>query len=341
MTDVDGNIITCSNPECRVGETGKCVEGLELVACQNYGKAAVEPEKIESDNAEEKSRTNTVVTLSSAAKLTIPEATRILRQRQCKVIAVIGPHDAGKTSLIASMFDLFQEGPVGGVEFASSKTLHAFELACHDARCTSNRAIPHSERTKHGEGIKFYHLDVRGAAAKEGMTLILGDRAGETYRKATDAVEDAHEFCEVDRADSLTILVDGERLLDSAARHDVRSDIELIVQALVEAEVVLHKPRVALALTKIDAVQKSPHAGRAERDFDNILKSLRSIFAGNFTCIEPFKVAASPKFTNFKRGYGISELLNFWLLTPEREWPVYQRFTSATRMIGRLTVIKD
>lgn len=340
MSDVVGNAITCSNPDCRVGETGKCVEGLAFAECQNYGKAAVGLEKIEPDKVEDDSRAN-IVTLSSATKLSVFDANRLLRQRECKVIAVIGPHDAGKTSLIACMFDLFQEGPVGCVEFASSSTLHAFEQACHDARCTSGRAIPHSERTKHGEGIKFYHLGVRGPAAPDGMALILGDRAGETYREATDNVDDAYEFCEVNRADTITILVDGERLLDTAARHEVRRDIELIVQALVEAKVVLHNPRAALVLTKIDAVNNSPQAGRVERDFDSLLASLRSRFSSNFACFETFKVAASPKFNNVARGCGISELLNFWLATPERQWPICLQHSVATRMIGRLTVIKD
>jgi len=50
------------------------------------------------------------------------------------VVAIIGPTDAGKTSLIASLYDLLQEGPVAGIGFARSLTLHAFEQACHDAR---------------------------------------------------------------------------------------------------------------------------------------------------------------------------------------------------------------
>jgi len=340
MVDNEPNIISCSNPDCRVGETNKCVEGLELTVCPNYGKPIVEHEKTELDSVEEESSATTV-SLSSAAKLTILDATKLLRKSESKVIAVIGPHDAGKTSLTASMFELFQEGPIDGVEFASSSTLHAFEQACHDARCTSERVVPDSERTKHGEGLKFYHLDVRRAAAADGMTLIFGDRAGEAYREAADNVNTAYDFCEVDRADTITILVDGERLLDSAARHDVRSDIELIVQALVEAEVVLHKPKVALVLTKFDAVQESPHVERAERDFANLLKSLRSIFANNFACIESFKVAASPKFTNVNRGYGVSELLNFWLASSEHQWPTSHQLVTTTRMIGRLAIIKD
>jgi len=340
MADNDSNIITCSNPDCRVGETHKCVEGHEFAACPNYGKAVVALEKIELDNMANESHATTV-TFSTAAKLTAVEATRLLRKSECKVIALIGPHDAGKTSLIASLFDLFQEGPVGGVEFVSSSTLHAFEQACHDARCTSERVVPYHARTNRGEGLKFYHLDVCGAASGDRMALIVGDRAGETYREAADNVDAAYEFHEVVRADIITILVDGERLLDSAARHDVRSDIELIVQALVEAEVVLHKPKVALVLTKIDAIQRSPHSERVEQDFARLLASLRNVFANNFACIELFKVAASPKFNNVNRGFGISELLNFWLAPSKRQWPACHQLVTPTRMIGRLTVIED
>lgn len=339
MTDSDLNIITCSNADCRVGETSKCVEGLELTACPNYGKAVVEIEKVEKDDVDEVSSSSTI-SLPVASKLAVSAAKRLLRQNKCKVIAIIGPHDAGKTSLIASMYDLFQEGPVNGVEFASSSTLHAFEEACHDARAASERGIPHIGRTPRGK-IEFYHLGVREGAAADGVTLILGDRAGETYSEAADNVSTAHEFCEVARADIITILVDGERLLDSGERHNVRSDIELIVQALIEANIVLRIPKVALVLTKMDSVKVSRHMERVERDFDLLLKSLLSKSDSHFLCIEPFKVAASPKQEGVKRGTGLPELLNFWLLSPENQWPICKPHLPSTRMIGRLTILED
>lgn len=336
MSDNESNIITCSNPDCRVGETGKCVEGHELAACPNYGKAVVETEKVEPDD---ESSTSTI-TLPAALKLKTTAATRLLRQSECNVIAIIGPHDSGKTSLIASMYDLFQEGPVNGVEFASSSTLHAFEQACHDARAASQRAIPHSERTPRGS-VEFYHLGVREAAATDGVTLIFGDRSGEEYRDAADNFSIARDFFEVIRADTITILVDGERLLDIGERHNVRSDIELIVQALVEAEVVLRKPKVALVLTKIDSVNKSSDTERVERDFDILLESLRSKFGKHFSCVEPFKVAASPKHEGVERGTGLPQLLDYWLLPLENQWPMCIPQLTSTRMIGRLTVIED
>ena len=45
--------ITCSNLECRVAETGKCVEGLELSACPHYGREP-DPNSVSDDEAETK-----------------------------------------------------------------------------------------------------------------------------------------------------------------------------------------------------------------------------------------------------------------------------------------------
>ncbi len=334
----DSEVITCSNPDCRVGDTNKCVEGFELTECTYYGKAAVAYEEVELD--EEQSDTSTIA-LPIASKLSISAASQLLRQGECSVIAIIGPHDAGKTSLIASMYDLFQEGAVNGVKFASSSTLHAFEQACHDARAASQRAIAHSERTPHGN-VEFYHIDVRGGSASDGMTLVLGDRSGETYKEAVNNISAAHDFCEVTRADIITILVDGERLLESAERHNVRQDIELIVQALVETKVAIRKPKIALVLTKIDSVIASENKERVERDFNILLEKLITNFDNHFSCIEPFKVSASPKHDGIKRGTGLSELLDYWLCQREHDWPVCTNldYTSA-RMISRLTVLED
>ena len=38
MTDASAPIV-CSNPVCRVAETGKCVEGMELGKCPHYGRS--------------------------------------------------------------------------------------------------------------------------------------------------------------------------------------------------------------------------------------------------------------------------------------------------------------
>ncbi|OQS34640.1 hypothetical protein B0T40_15055 [Chromobacterium haemolyticum] len=311
MAENDGFEVSCGNPDCRIAETGRCVEGFQVNACPHYGR---ELEKAAEDNTDddEGAGSSTSVVLPGADTLTPIEASRLLRAGDARVIAVIGSSDAGKTSLIASLYDLFQEGPLSGINYSRSQTLHAFEHTCHDARAASRRDVPHMNRTPLGE-VRFYHLELGGGRAGERVALILGDRAGEEYRTAANDASVVMAFSEVRRADSLTALVDGQRLLDAGARHNLRSEITMILQAFVDSGAVQVGQRLALVLTKIDLVQESPHRARAEADFDTLATNIRRIFSKEFPVIEQFRVAASPRTELVSRGTGVPELLNFWL----------------------------
>jgi hypothetical protein len=304
-------VTICSNPDCRVAETGRCVEGMELKTCPHYGR---EPEDLIDESALDESENDesASVRLPGGGTLTCVEASRLLRAGDARVIAIIGPSDAGKTSLIASLYDLFQEGAVSGIEYARSETLHAFEHTCHDARAASRRGVPHMNRTPLGD-VRFYHLQVGGGAAGEGLALVLGDRAGEEYKGAADDAYLAMSFAEVRRADSLTVLVDGQRLLDSGARHNLRSEVVMVIQALVDGGAIQVGHRLALVLTKMDMVQVSDNRVRAEADFDSLMADIRRIFGEVISVIESFRIAASPKDGVAPRGMGISDLLHFWL----------------------------
>ena len=237
------------------------------------------------------------------------------------MIAIIGPRDAGKTSLISSLYDLFQEGPILEISYAQSQTLHAFELACHDARAASRRTAPHTYRTPRGE-VRFYHLDLSGGPAGHRLGLVLGDRAGEDYQVAADNVSVAMTFPEVRRADSLTVLVDGERLTNSGARHNLRSEILMMLQGLKDGGAIPVGQRLALVLTKIDLVKEALDPARAESDFTSFKERIQRLFGDVFSVIQPFEIAAAPKTDQIQRGAGVPELLTFWLEpTPPAEMP--------------------
>lgn len=332
MAQASETQVICANPDCRVKETGKCVEGFETSKCPHYGHA---PAPVVTGLADESSG----VALPSGGTLNISDSSRILRAREARLIAVIGPSDAGKTSLIASLYDLFQNGPVDSFDFAGSQSLHEFEHVCHDARAASRRGTPHIARTPRGE-VRFYHLEIADDRTSEVLALMLGDRAGEEYRSTIDDVSTVTELQEISRADILTVLVDGERILDLGSRHNLRSDTLMILQALVEGAKVL-PPRVAVVLTKLDLLQNSPQRTRAEADFQSLVSAIKELYSDPFSDVESFRIAASPKDDALRRGTGISELLAYWLspLPPKPctcpDTPV------AERVFGRLPAASE
>ncbi len=325
--------IVCANPVCKVAETGRCVEGLGLDVCPHYGH---EPEETEQEPGDaDETVDGESVALPPAVKLSPAEASDVLRKGVSRVIAILGPSDAGKTSLIASLYDLFQEGGVAGNEFARSRTLHAFEHTCHDARATSRRGVPHMNRTPRGE-VSFYHLEIGGTATGKLVSLLLGDRAGEEYRDAADDVTIVATFLEVSRADTLTVLVDGERLLDAGARHNVRGDVVMLLQSLQDGDGLRAPSRLALVLTKIDAVRQAHQMERALRDFDALISDIRRLFGTMFEEIIPFHVAASPKSNAIPRGTGLPDLLTFWLKPPPPPQSTVFTLSTSKRAFARL-----
>jgi hypothetical protein len=216
--------------------------------------------------------------------------------------------------LIASLCDLFQKGHVGDLHFARSRTLFAFEQACHHARAASRRNSPQTEHTSLAGGLGFYHLAIRNSASSNVLNFLFADRSGEDYRAVADDPSVAAEFVEVYRADVITVLVNGELLLDLSARHNVRQEIVMILQGLLNGDILSTNQRLAVVLTKFDTIQNAPAAERerTERDFEGLMKQVETIFAQAFREIRPFKIAASPATTNLPHGFGVSELLEFW-----------------------------
>lgn len=341
---VDGNtnpVVRCGNPECRVAIDSKCMEGFaDPPSCPHYGKALV---VVEASDGEVFKAVSPGVRLPHADTLSATEAELVLRAKDSNVVALVGPHDAGKTSLIAAIYELFQLGPIGEYQFGGSATLHAFEKTAHDARSESRRNDPHTERTKRGE-LTFYHLDLVSAGGQRRCCALFANRAGEDYMDTQANQDLAKGYPELPRSDTLTVLVDGEKLLLSAERQLARRDALLTLRALVEAGVTRHWQRLALVLTKVDAV-RSAEKGAAEalQFFEKLASSMSAEYGSHFVDFKTFPVAASPKSNNAVRGEGVAALLEFWLKAPARNEHVTISATPrlAARAFGRLRAVKS
>lgn len=319
LTSQAGAPDRCANPDCRVAQDGRCIEGFGSKSeCPQFGKTSVAPTQAGVD-AESVRAPGVAMPLS--ATMSVDDADVALKSNESRVIAIAGPHAAGKTSLIAGLYDMFQLGPVGRIAFAGSYSLHAFEVAAHDSRAASRRTSPDTARTARGE-VRFYHLDLVDLESGASPTVLLGDRAGEEYVETRSNPASAKSFPELQRADVLTMLVDGQRLLAAGARHNVRSEVRQTIQAFVESGAVRHSQCLAVVLTKVDTVRKSEDAGaRALTDFKGIVDGLRAAYGSMFAAIEPFVIAAQPKSDGAKRGEGLVDLLAYWMEEPKRYRP--------------------
>lgn len=312
-------VVHCANPDCKIASGGRCVEGFpDGVGCPQFGKTLVI--KKTADAVPPKAITPGL-RLSHAGALSVKEAEIELHHKPCNVITLVGPQDSGKTSLIAGVYDLLQQGPLGGYAFAGSSTMHAFERACHDSRRESQRDTPHMERTERGE-VLFFHLDLVGRDCAGKRAALLGNRAGEEYMNAQNEPELALGYSELKRSDTMTVLADGAKLLDAGERHQVRSQLRLTLRAFLEVGATQPWQRLALVLTKLDAIHKEEDgAAGALRYFEAIVESVRTEFSTHFVDIQAFRVAASPKTGNADRGEGMAELLHYWMTESDRYMP--------------------
>ena len=87
-----------------------------------------------------------LIDLPSGKELNEVAANTIAASRSVRVVVLAGPVDSGKTTLLTSLYELFQWGTVADQLFAGSTTLPAFEQRCHLARTVSGGEIADTGR---------------------------------------------------------------------------------------------------------------------------------------------------------------------------------------------------
>jgi len=194
------------------------------------------------------------------------------------------------------------------------------------------------ERTPTGDAT-YFHLDLVASGCHDKRAVLLANRSGEDYMDAQSDPALASGYFELHRADVLTVLADGERLLDLGLRHQVRDDICLTLRAFQETGAIRPWQRLAVVLTKLDAVLKDEaKTERALQFYEVIVQDVRDQFAGHFIEIQSFRVAASPQSTKTARGTGMVDLLSYWMSPPACLQPakVPAVTPTAARSFGRL-----
>ena len=315
--ETDGRI--CTNKQCKFAETNLCVEANDIDECPylqvHDATASEDDEETASLGPLDQQGVDESVHLGGEEHLSVAEASILLKTRYAPIIAFLGAAEAGKTSLIAEVYDAFQYDTYESLAFAGSKTLTAFERICHKARAASRAPKPIQERSEVLDDPFFFHLTTRVDNTERLIDILLADRSGETYRAIADKPAIAAKCLELRRAAALNILVDGARLCDLVQRTSALTECTQALQTLAMSDGLAQDVSVNLVMTKLDIVDAHENKARAHSDFDLLGDRILAQCGGSIARINPFKIAACPQNARHPKGYGVEALVKSWIVT--------------------------
>lgn len=223
----------CSNQNCFVHDGESCAVGnRDYTTCSAW---------VESGESTEEGK-NSVVHTSDASRvpwsgsaLGLADLTNLVPRGRSILVAVLGAHDAGKTTLLLGNYlQLLKGGMLANANFSGSRTLGAWESLASwvrfDDAARSPSFPPHTPRgTDRVPGL--LHLALRNSN-NELRDVLLADAPGEWFTRWSiqeDASEAEGARWLVHHADAFLILADCERLCGEgrgSARNSIRQLIE-------------------------------------------------------------------------------------------------------------------
>ena len=252
-----------------------------------------------------------MVKLGTGEALTMAEAALVSGSQRAPVIVLAGPASCGKTTLLTSLYQRFQEGSFGGFHFAGSLTLVGFERRCHLSRVASGQEMADTERTKFGLEDQILHLRLAPGEPARPIDLLLSDLAGETFRRIRDDTRECASVPLLWRADHLAVLLDGKQLASTRERNGVRSDARQLLRACFDSGVLQPDVTVEVVATKWDLIRA---AGEDAESFAReTAAAVQEVILGrpNRTTVS-LTAARSSQPAVLPAGYGIDELIRLW-----------------------------
>lgn len=233
------------------------------------------------------------IELFSGAVLGATDAEIVTLRSRTHLVVFAGAEGSGKTTVLASLYERLNQGPFAGFRFAGSRSLLGFEEICHLNRLASGEVQPDTQRTRLTDETKYYHLALRGSEPSAARRdVLLSAMSGELFRMAKDSQEDAERLMFLLRADTIVVLVDGERLANTAQRTSAQADAADILESLLDANMISPSCRVEIVFSKLDRITA---AGQAALEF---LAKTQEKFEGKFRVRVPHlairEIAARP-----------------------------------------------
>lgn len=333
----------CPRAECVFQELGTCLEGHPPEKCPFLNRPGTEPVTEAAEAEDERPVTvgavgENMLTVAASRELLPLDADRIRRSTGATLVAFVGAHKSGKTTIITEFYEMLRRADLGSLSFAGSDTISGFEYRAHLSRMGSGGEDGGTSRTSASLGLHFLHLELmRDGAAGRRFHLLMSDRAGELV---DDALNEPGEFAgldEIRHADHVALVVDGSQLADPGRSGRHRHQTMSIVQAIRDAGLLGPTHRLQVLMAKLDLAEDAGNCAGAITAFDAMVIAIRRVLERTGSQVSGHLVSARSGNPAYKRGHGLQGLLDTWSATePPRPLLPFAVQISSTDAFDRL-----
>ena len=229
------------------------------------------------------------------SELTPDEASRMLNGIPAQIILCAGTQDAGKTTFLARLGELFRAGSFTNYNFAKSLTLVGFERATWHATITCAGAKADTRRTSRSENDHFLHLQVRSCTtSRTSTTLLISDLSGESYREAIASKVFCAEQQALGRADTICLFLDSGTLAHKQQKFTEHDNAIQFIQRVLEVVNPSRLPNVCVIFSRWDKLLSSPDSPKHIQYCEAIQADFKTKFEHLFGSLSFHRIAARP-----------------------------------------------
>lgn len=259
------------------------------------------------------------INLPQGKELNDVAALDLAKSRPVQWIVLAGPTDSGKTTLLTSLYELFQWRKVEGYAFAGSNTLPAFEERCYLSRQNSGNAVPHTQRTPYrGPDPQYLHLRIRSTEGlRQFRDFLFTDVSGEMFEHARDSTTECKEMIFLRRANHFLLFLDSARGVQQDKRWAMFEDGRALLRSCVDSEMIEANCVVNVVWSRFDYFVAKEAEDRHQLFRAEVERELRKTFGQLIPKLMFSEVAARPlEVPTLDIGHGVPTLLKQWAETP-------------------------
>jgi hypothetical protein len=261
-----------------------------------------------------------LIRLPTGTVLTETQAQAMAAEGPVRLIVTAGAVACGKTTLLSSVYELFQTGHVKSNQFAGCDTFPAFEQRCHLSRTDSENEIPETGRTPYdGPHPEYLHVKIQDGTGDEShIDFLFTDVSGEMFEHARNSTDECKRLTFLLRASHLLLFLDCEKALQPEKRWGMVQDAKSLLQSCLDSDMLESSCFVTVVWAKCDYFEAKKYKDGIKEFVDTVEEDFKASFASRIPNFKFHRAAARPtRFPNLKMGFGVRELLVDWIA----HWP--------------------